>query len=62
MKILGVVLLVFAALNLFVAIAAASYGAADAAGQKMSATLLLALTGALLLYFSNRKKKGKSRL
>lgn len=59
MKILGVVLLVFAALNLFVAIAAASYGAADAAGQKMSATLLLALTGALLLYFSNRKKKEK---
>lgn len=34
MKILGVVLLVFAALNLFVAIVAASYGAADAAGQK----------------------------
>lgn len=59
MKIFGIVLLVFAALNFIVAIVAASNGAADAAGQKMSAMLLLALIGALLLYFSNRKKKVK---
>ena len=59
MKILGVVLLVFAALNLFVAIAAASYGAADAAGQKMSATLLLALTGAPFCILATVKKRKK---
>ena len=35
MKIFGIVLLVFAALNIIVAILAASNGAADAAGQKI---------------------------
>lgn len=59
MKIFGIVLLVFAALNLFVAIAAASNGAADAAGQKMSAVVLLTIIGCLLFYFGKQKDKRK---
>lgn len=59
MKIFGIVLLVFAALNFIVAILAASNGAADAAGQKMSAGFLLSIIGGLLFYFGKQKDKRK---
>lgn len=59
MKVTGIILLVFAALNFMVAIMASSNGASDAAGQKMSATLLLGIIGGLLYYFGNRKKEAE---
>lgn len=59
MKIFGIALLVFAALNFIVAILAASNGAADAAGQKMSAGFLLSIIGGLLFYFGKQKDKRK---
>lgn len=59
MKIFGIVLLVFAALNFIVAILAASNGAADAAGQKMSAGFLLSIIGGLLFYLGKQKDKRK---
>lgn len=59
MKILGVILLVFASLNFFVAIAATSSGAEDATGQKMSSALLLAVIGGLLFYFGKQKENKK---
>ena len=54
MKIFGIALLVFAALNFIVAILAA-----DAAGQKMSAGFLLSIIGGLLFYFGKQKDKRK---
>ena len=59
MKIAGIILLIFAALNFIVAIIAASSGAGDAAGQKISATLLLGIVGGLLFYFGQKKSKNK---
>ena len=59
MKIFGIALLVFAALNFIVAILAASNGAADAAGQKMSAGFLVSIIGGLLFYFGKQKDKRK---
>lgn len=59
MKIFGIVLLIFAAFNFIVAILAASNGAADAAGQKISAVFLLSIIGGLLFYFGKLKDKRK---
>ena len=57
MKNAGIVFLVFAALNLIVAIIASANGAASAAGSKFSATLLLGAIGGLLYYFGSKKDK-----
>lgn len=62
MKILGVILLVFASLNFFVAIAATSSGAEDATGQKMSSALLLAVIGGLLFYFGKKKRYNEEKV
>ncbi|MGM9694536.1 MAG: thioredoxin domain-containing protein [Alloprevotella sp.] len=59
MKITGIVLLVFAALNFLVGIMASSNGASGAAGQKFSAALLLAAIGGLLFYFGKQKERKK---
>lgn len=56
MKITGIVLLIFAALNFIVTIAAAGSGASGAAGQKISATLLLLILGGILYYFGKSKE------
>lgn len=60
MKVLGIVLLVFATLNFIVAIMALSSGASDAAGHKLSASFLLAVIGGLLFYFSKQKENKKA--
>ena len=59
MKISGIILLIFAALNFLVAIIAAGSGAGEAAGQKFSATILLGVIGGVLYYFGNKKTKDK---
>lgn len=59
MKITGIILLIFAALNFLVAIIAAGSGAGEAAGQKFSATILLGVIGGVLYYFGNKKTKEK---
>ncbi len=56
MKKIGVILLVFSALNLLAAIIASFNGATDAAGSKFSSCLLLGAIGGLLYYFGNKKE------
>lgn len=57
MKILGIILLIFAALNLVVTFIAIGSGApADVVGGKFSGSLLLGIIGGLLYYFG--KKRG----
>lgn len=55
MKKIGIILLVFAALNLFVAIIASVNGETYAAGSKFSSFLLLGAIGGLLYYFGGKK-------
>lgn len=55
MKKIGIILLVFAALNLFVAIIASVNGETYAAGSKFSSSLLLGAIGGLLYYFGGKK-------
>ena len=56
MKVSGIILLVFAVLNLLVAIMAASSGApADAVGSKFSGFFMLSVIGGLLYYFGSKK-------
>lgn len=59
MKVIGIILLVFAALNLIVTLIAAANGAADAAGQKVSNTLLLGAVGGGLYYYGCKKSLKK---
>ena len=59
MKVIGIILLVFAALNLIVALIATANGAADAAGQKMLNTLLLGALGGGIYYYGYKKNKKK---
>ena len=59
MKITGIILFIFAALNFIVAIIATGNGAGDAAAQKFGASILLGLIGGVLYYFGNRKTKDK---
>ena len=56
MKKIGIVLLVFAALNLLVAIIASANGETYAAGSKFSSALLLGAIGGLLYYFGGKKE------
>lgn len=56
MKKIGIVLLVFAALNLLVAIIASVSGETYAAGSKFSSALLLGAIGGLLYYFGDKKE------
>ena len=56
MKKIGIILLVFAALNLLVAIIASFSGATHAAGSKFSTSLFLGAIGGLLYYFSSNKE------
>jgi hypothetical protein len=58
MKITGIILFIFAAINLIVAFVAAGNGApSDVVGTKFSAVLLLGSLGGLLYYFGKRKEK-----
>lgn len=62
MKVFGIILLVFAVLNLLVAIMAASSGApVDAIVSKIISFFLLTIIGGLLYYFGNKKKKGENK-
>lgn len=56
MKKIGIILLVFAALNLLVAIIASANGETYAAGSKFSGALLLGAIGGLLYYFGGKKE------
>lgn len=56
MKITGVIFLVLAALNILIAIMAASSGAGEAVSQKIIPALLLEVIGGVLLYFVKRKE------
>lgn len=58
MKITGIILLIFAAINLIVGFVAACNGApSDAVGTKFSGVLLLGSIGGVLYYFGKRKEK-----
>ena len=58
MKVSGIILLVFAVLNLLVAIMAASSGApADAVSSKFSGFFMLSVIGGLLYFFGSKKHK-----
>jgi len=58
MKVSGIILLVFAVLNLLVAIMAASSGApADAVSSKFSGFFMLSVIGGLLYSFGSKKHK-----
>ena len=62
MKVFGIILLVFAVLNLLVAIMATSSGApAGAVGSKFSGFFMLSVIGGLLYYFSNKKREGENK-
>ena len=62
MKVFGIILLVFAMLNLLVAIMATSSGApAAAVGSKFSGFFMLSVIGGLLYYFGNKKREGESK-
>lgn len=61
MKVFGIILLVFAVLNLLVAIMAASSGApVDTIVSKIISFFLLTIIGGLLYYIGN-KKKGENK-
>ncbi len=59
MKVTGIIFLIFAALNFIVALIAASYGNAEAVGQKISAAMLLGILGGVLYYFGDKKDKAE---
>lgn len=62
MKVFGIILLVFAVLNLLVAIMAASSGApVDTIVSKIISFFLLTIIGGLLYYIGNKKKKGENK-
>lgn len=62
MKVFGIILLVFAVLNLLVAIIGAGTGApADAIGSKISGCFILCFIGGILYYFGNKKKKSENK-
>ncbi len=56
MKITGVILLIFAALNFIVAIIGVANGF-EAAAQKFDAAILLGVIGSVLFFFGNKKSK-----
>jgi len=56
MKTFGIILFVFASLNLIVAFIAAASGDAEATGSKILATMLLGFVGGVCYYFGNKKK------
>ena len=56
MKKIGIILLVFAALNLLLAIIASANGETYAAGSKFSSALSLGAIGGLLYYFGGKKE------
>lgn len=62
MKKIGIILLVFAALNLLVAIIASFSGATHAAGSKFSTSLFLGAIGGLLYYFSSNKETSNQEI
>lgn len=57
MKIFGIVLLVFAALNLIVFLVAAGSGNAAAAGTNLNAFFMLGAIGAYFVWRSHKKKQ-----
>ena len=57
MKITGAIFLFLAVANFFVAILAAGAGAGEAAGQKLSAAILLFIIGGVLFYYGKQKEK-----
>jgi Na+/citrate or Na+/malate symporter len=60
MKVFGIILLVFAVLNLIVAIIGATAGApADVVGGKFSGALMLGAIGGVLCYNGSKKKDKK---
>ena len=62
MKVFGIILLVFAVLNLLVAIMAASSGApVDTIVSKIISFFLLTIIGGLLYYIGNKQKKGENK-
>ncbi len=62
MKKIGIILLVFAALNLLVAIIASFSGATHVAGSKFSTSLFLGAIGGLLYYFSSNKETSNQEI
>ena len=58
MKITGIILLIFAALNFIVGIIGVFNGIGEAA-RKFDATILLGVIGGVLYYFGNKKSKKK---
>lgn len=62
MKVFGIILLVFSAINFIVALIASANGATNAAGQKFSATILLMIVGGILYYKGNKRSQQNNNL
>ena len=62
MKVFGIILLVFSALNFIVALVASANGVTNAAGQKFSAAILLMIVGGILYYIGNKRNQQKNNL
>lgn len=59
MKIIGVILLVFAVLNFITAIIAAGNGVLEVAWQKIDAAVLLGVIGGVFYFFGKKKALNK---
>ncbi len=62
MKVFGIILLVFSALNFIVALVASANGTTDAAGQKFSAAVLLMIVGGILYYIGAKRNGQKNNI
>jgi membrane associated rhomboid family serine protease len=59
MKTVGIIFIVFGALNLIVFICAAIYGSAQAAATHISGSIMLFVLGGLFIHIGNKRKKEK---